>query len=386
MCDMDRLLATDLADLAALRRHLHAHPEVSGREVRTAARIAQALAATGAGRVVTGLGGHGVAGVFAGARPGPTVLLRCELDALPIEQTGTPLWRSATPGTGHLCGHDGHMAIVMGVARMLSRVPPASGRVVLLFQPAEETGTGAVAVCADPAFAALAPDWAFALHNLPGLARGEAHVPDGLASMASVGLRLAFAGVEAHAAAPEDGRSPGGALAHLMTALPALSGGTFPDEDFRLVTLTHVRLGEPAFGIAPGRGEVFVTCRATSDDALEALVEEAVALAWAAAGDLTLDAEKCDGFLAGINDPRAAGILRDAATRVGLHATRGRPLRASEDFGRFGHDCPAALLFLGAGPGPALHNPDYDFDDGLIAPGAELLLAAARTVTGGTDP
>ena len=171
-----------------------------------------------------------------------------------------------------------------------------------------------------------------------------------------------------------------------MTALPALSGGTFPDEDFRLVTLTHVRLGEPAFGIAPGRGEVFVTCRATSDDALETLVEEAVALARAAAGDLTLDVERCDGFLAGINDPRAAEILRDAAARVGLHATRGRPLRASEDFGRFGHDCPAALLFLGAGPGPALHNPDYDFDDGLIAPGAELLLAAARAVTGGTDP
>ncbi|WP_179380417.1 amidohydrolase [Jannaschia marina] len=382
---MEELTDADIADLTALRRALHARPEVSGDEVETAARIATELAALGVDHLVTGLGGHGVAGVFEGTTPGPTVLLRCELDALPIEETGTPPWRSGRAGIAHLCGHDGHMATMLGVGRMLARARPAAGRVVLMFQPSEEDGRGAIAVCEDAAFADLAPDWAFALHNEPDIARGVAHVPDGLSSAPSVGLRLAFTGVEAHACAPQDGRSPAAAMARLMTALPALSRGAFPEEDFRLVTLTHARLGEPAFGIAPGRGEVFVTCRTCSDATLAILETDIYALAQATANAESLEFEltEHDRFLAGVNDPDAAHALRAAASAVGLEAIRGSPLRASEDFGRFGHDCPAALLLLGAGPGPALHNPDYDFDDGLIAPGAALLLRAARAVLDG---
>ena len=381
---MDHLAPDDLAALTKLRRALHAHPEVSGAEVGTAARIARELHDLQADAVITDLGGHGVAGVFEGAFPGQTVLLRCELDALPITEVGTPPWRSTVPGTAHLCGHDGHMATMLGVGRMLARARPARGRVVCMFQPAEEDGSGAIAVCADPAFSALAPDWAFALHNEPDIPRGVAHVPDGLASAPSVGLRLAFQGVEAHACAPEDGVSPAKAIADLMRDLPGYSGGLFPNADFRLVTLTHASLGAPAFGISPGGGEVFVTCRTTSDATLSALVAQVRTAAEMRAGadDLKLTVTEHDAFLAGVNDPRAALILRDAATAAGLDAIPGLPLRASEDFGRFGHDCPSAMLLLGAGPGPALHNPDYDFDDDLIAPGAALLIGAVRTILG----
>lgn len=378
---MDRLTNSDLAALVALRRELHTHPEVSGQEVWTAARIADALRELGADQIVTGLGGHGVAGVFAGPAPGPTVLLRCELDALPIEETGTPAWRSTIAGKGHLCGHDGHMVTILGVGRMVARNRPATGRVVLMFQPAEEDGSGAIAVCADPAFAPLAPDWAFALHNEPDIPRGIAHIPIGLASAPSVGLRLSLTGIEAHACAPEDGVSPAATMADWMTLFPNLSRGVFPDDDYRLVTLTHARLGEPSFGIAPGRGEIFLTCRTTSDAALDRLVAEIRDLVSNHPPNLAVEMTEHDHFLAGVNDPRAAAILRDAASAAGLDAQDGVPLRASEDFGRFGHDCPAAMLLLGAGPGPALHNPDYDFDDDLIAPGAALLLGAVRLVT-----
>ncbi|UWQ16215.1 amidohydrolase [Jannaschia sp. M317] len=381
---MDRLTNSDLSDLIALRRDLHRRPEISGEERETAACIAGALRALPVDRVITGLGGHGVAGVIEGAAPGPTVLLRCELDALPIHETGTPDWQSEIPGKGHLCGHDGHMVTVLGVGRILCRTRPARGRVVLMFQPAEEDGTGAIAVCEDSGFAPLAPDWAFALHNEPDVPRGVAHVPDGLASPPSVGLRLAFTGTEAHACAPETGTSPGDAMAALMTALPALSGGTFPQDGYRLVTLTHAVLGAPAFGIAPGRGEVWITCRTTSDASLaelEAMIRDQAARAAEAAG-LTLEVTEHDRFLAGINTPEAAALLRAAASEAGLDAVPGVPLRASEDFGRFGHDCPSAMLLLGAGPGPALHNPDFDFDDDLIAPGAALLVGAVRRVTG----
>jgi amidohydrolase len=381
---MDRLSNSDLSTLIALRRDLHARPEVSGAEEKTAARIADVLSWIGADQVVTDLGGHGVAGIFLGAAPGPTVLLRCELDALPIEEVGTPDWRSTVPGTGHLCGHDGHMVTMLGVGQMLARTRPAKGRVVLMFQPAEEDGSGAIAVCDDPAYAPLTPDWAFAQHNEPEIPRGVAHVPVGLASAPSVGLRVAITGVEAHACAPEDGLSPAVAMADLMTALPALSRGPFPADDFRLVTLTHARLGEPAFGIAPGRGEVMVTCRTTSDASLTdlvALVRGRVAMVTDGTG-LSVEITEHDHFLAGMNHPEAARILHSASEAAGLKTMAGAPLRASEDFGRFGHDCPAAMLLLGAGPGPALHNPDYDFDDDLIAPGAALLLGAARAITG----
>ncbi|MEL7182663.1 MAG: amidohydrolase [Pseudomonadota bacterium] len=377
---MDRLRPTDLTALVALRHDLHRHPEVSGQEEATAHRIADTLSAMGVDQIVTGLGGHGVAAVIASGVPGPTVLLRCELDALPIQETGTSAHHSVVSGRAHLCGHDGHMATVLGAGRMLLRRRPARGRVVLMFQPAEEDGTGAIAVCDDPAFAALAPDWAFALHNMPDIKKGTAHVPVGLSSAPSVGLTLAFAGVEAHACAPETGISPGAAMASLLTGLPALSQGAFPAPDFRLVTVTHAQLGRPTFGIAPGQGTVFATCRTASDATLSALIGDARASAedTARAHGLTLTVAEADRFLAGVNDPHAAALLQGASDAVGLVTVPGLPLRASEDFGRFGHDCRAAMLLLGAGPGPALHNPDYDFDDDLIGPGAAVLVHAAR--------
>ncbi len=380
---MTRLSPTDLSDLTALRRDLHRHPEISRQEAATAARIAAELRDLGIDTVTEGLGGHGVAGVIDGAAPGPTVLLRCELDALPIAETGNAPWRSTIPGKGHLCGHDGHMVTMLGAARLLLRDRPAHGRVVLMFQPAEEDGSGAIAVCNDPRFAAIAPDWAFALHNEPDIARGIAHIPDGLASAASVGLHIALSGAEAHACAPETGMSPGPAMAALMTALPAMSSGMFPQANYRLVTLTHAAMGAPAFGIAPGQGSLYITCRTTSDVSLATLVDEARARAeeTATAHKLTCQITEHDAFLAGINDPRAAHILREAARTAGLDAIPGLPLRASEDFGRFGHDCPSAMMLLGAGPGPALHNPDYDFDDTLIAPGAQTLVNAVHAVT-----
>ena len=152
------LSAGDLADLTAFRQELHRFPEVSRQEQATAARIVQALAPLQPDQLVTGLGGHGVAAVFNGLAEGPTVLFRAELDALPITELSDAAYRSTIPGKGHLCGHDGHMTLLIGLGRLIARKRPARGRVVLMFQPAEEDGSGAAAVVADPGFAALRPD------------------------------------------------------------------------------------------------------------------------------------------------------------------------------------------------------------------------------------
>ncbi|MFO7608685.1 MAG: M20/M25/M40 family metallo-hydrolase [Candidatus Krumholzibacteriia bacterium] len=179
-------------DLVALRHRLHALAELSGAEAATAAAVADLLRACAPADLLTGLGGHGVAAVFAApaGAPGPTVVLRAELDALPIPETLDLDHASLTAGCAHKCGHDGHTAILLGVARELAATPPAGGRVVLLFQPAEETGQGAARVAADPRFLDLSPDWLFALHNLPGYPAGKVLVRAGAFCAGSAGLTV----------------------------------------------------------------------------------------------------------------------------------------------------------------------------------------------------
>ena len=379
----------DIVELTALRQHLHRFPELSGQEAETARRIAANLAALNPDQLITGLGGHGIAGVFDGAAPGETVLVRCELDALPIHEMSVVPHRSTVAGKGHLCGHDGHMVTVLALGRLLSRQRPARGRVVLLFQPAEEDGSGAAAVITDPAFQALRPDWAFALHNMPGLARGRCRLAAGPINCASVGLKIQLEGKTSHAAQPEAGLSPGHAMAQLIAQFAHLSSGAGAlGPDYRLATVTHARLGEPSFGISPGSSEIRVTLRTVLDGAmagLKARSEQLAAQAIAGTG-LKLSVSYHDDFAASVNDRAATALVAQALTALEIpFGAEDLPMRASEDFGRFGSlpGTKAAMFLLGAGDShPALHNPDYDFPDDLIAVGASVFHQLTRKILG----
>ncbi|ASP23146.1 putative hydrolase YxeP [Antarctobacter heliothermus] len=363
-----------LGKARALRHDLHRLPELSGYEGETAARIAAEMAALGARQVVTGLGGTGVAAVFGEGHA--ALLIRAELDALPIMETGQPAHRSQRSGVAHLCGHDGHMAILHAVAQALAVSPPAS-RVILLFQPAEEIGAGARAVLDDPRFAELGATMAVSLHNLPGMPRGAVALRAGPVNCASRGLKVRLSGRTAHASEPEKGLSPGVALAGLIPALGALSR-TLPTEDagFRLATVTHARLGVPAFGVAPGEAEIYVTLRTLLDDAMAALEAEARALVAEIAQGFDVEITVHEAFGHCVNHPDATAMLERAAQDMPRHEAA-LPMRASEDFGLFGNAMPSAMIFLGAGDEcPALHAPDYDFPDSLIEVGAQLFLRA----------
>ncbi|MGM9402366.1 amidohydrolase [Aliiroseovarius sp. KMU-71] len=365
---MPVLSQDQLSQLTALRHALHRRPEISGEEAETAEVIADELTNLGADRIWRGLGGHGVAAEFTGASDGPTVLLRCELDGLPIREISDLPYRSEVEGKGHLCGHDGHMVSMLGVAMYLAR-RPACGRVILLFQPAEETGAGAQAVIDDPRWAEIKPDFAFAYHNLPGRPLGEIGLRSGPGNCASRGMQILFEGRSSHAAAPQDGLSPAAAMATLMEALPALGSGQIGDEGFALSTLTHAKLGEPTFGIAPADGELRVTLRAVTNDRMERLMAKAQALVSEARGDLKVQLHWHDVFRAVINNADAVQIARDVAQALG-HETHEMtaPMPWSEDFGRFADDgASAAMLYVGSGVNqPQLHNPDYDFPDALL--------------------
>ena len=365
----------DIAELTAWRRDLHRQPELSGEEVQTAATVAAMLRATAPDRIVTGLGGHGVAALYDSGVPGPRVLFRSELDGLPIEDLGEVPHRFMVPGQGHLCGHDGHSAILAGMARMLGRRGPDRGSVVLMFQPAEENGSGAARLVGDPAFAQFRPDYAFAIHNLPGIPLGEVGIVDGPTTCASRGMILRLNGRTAHASMPETGLSPAQAVATLLPELAALGtqDAATADPDFALVTVTHARLGAPAFGVAPGDAEVHATLRALTDARMARLVADAESLAHEVTSreGLRLEISYDDIFVACRNDPDATGIVRRALGALGVkHGPYMLPLRGSEDFGGFGADAKLALFFLGSGlDRPAPHNPDYDFPDDLIGIG-----------------
>lgn len=380
------LTNSDIAELIALRHDLHRHPEISGEEGETARRITKALETAPPDTLLTGLGGHGVAAVYAGAESGPTVLFRCELDALPIEEQGDLPHRSTRPGKGHLCGHDGHMTVMLGLARLLSRHPPARGRAVLLFQPAEETGAGATAVLADPQFETISPDYAFSLHNMPGLPLGHVGLIPGPVNCASRGMAITLTGKSAHASEPENGTSPMATLSSLMPRLTALSHGTPQHADFTLATVTHAQMGAPAFGIAPGEATLYVTLRTLTDDRMAALSEAAETLVEEAANahGLTFALTYHDIFSHCENHPDATQIMRNALDTLNIaHDDSGLPMRASEDFGRFGQHAKSAMLFLGAGTDhAALHNPDYDFPDDLLPLGAQIFHRVARDLLG----
>lgn len=377
---------SDLVELTAFRRALHSRPEISGQEVETAATIAAALKELSPSKIITGLGGHGVAAVFDSSVSGPTVLFRAELDALPIHEISDATWRSEIDGKGHLCGHDGHMTMLLALGRLLSRQPIAKGRVVLMFQPAEEDGSGARAVVADPQFAELAPDWAFAIHNEPGKPFGYVATRAGLINCASQGMKITLTGKTAHAATPEDGVSPVQAISELIPALSALGLGGKLDDAFRLVTITHVNIGEPTFGIAPGEATLFATLRSAYDDPMAGMVTDAQRIARDIADrhGLNIAFEVFDDFAASVNHPEAAGIAIKAMDRLGVpNGSEGLPMRASEDFGVFGWGAKAAMLCLGPGEDhAALHNPDYDFPDDLIPIGASIFERIARDLLG----
>lgn len=382
----EKLTNADIAELTGFRRQLHMRPEISNEEEETAKAVVDFLADTRPDAVLTGMGPHGIAIVYEGGEPGPTVLLRCELDALPITEISDLPHRSTIAGKSHMCGHDGHMAVLAAVARQLGRRRPARGKVVLMFQSAEETGNGAADAIADPRYAKIAPDYAFSLHNLPGTPLGHVRLKEGVVNCASRGMRIVLTGKTAHSSMPETGTSPMHAVSRIMPALEKLSAGAFSSDDFALVTVAHVNMGEAVFGIAPGHAEIHATLRTRLDERMADLVASAEALVAEAAGKsgLGYEIDYHEVFTASLNDPEATAKLRTALDYEGIsHDEDELPMRASEDFGQFGRSAKSAMFFLGAGERhPQLHNPDYDFPDDLIPIGSKVFLRTVRNILG----
>jgi amidohydrolase len=362
--------------LRALRRKLHRRPELSGQEIKTPEFILEYLQACPPDEILEELGGTGMALLYEGEEEGPTLMFRCELDALPIQETSGSMHASLVKGVSHVCGHDGHMAIITGLAEKLGEERPARGRVVLLYQPAEETGEGALQVLKDPRFAQIKPDYVFALHNLPGYPLGAVVVREGVFSIASRGMIVELEGLTAHAAQPETGNSPAPALSELLMEMPQL-----PEQlsfnDFCLLTPIYVRLGEKgAFGTAPGVAQLMFTLRATRREDMQQLVEKAVEKVKKTAQkhDLNVNISWSDVFESTESDAESVTLVTEAAQQLEMPLQQlETPFRWSEDFGQFTLKHKGALFGLGSGEKQyPLHHSSFDFPDPLLPQGVNL--------------
>jgi len=396
--------------LKEIRQQLHRLAETAHQEKETAAFVAARLREAGIEDIREGIGGYGLVATIDSRRPGPALLFRAELDALPIDETISLPYASRNSGVAHKCGHDGHMSVLIGLAQALQDRPLARGKVHLLFQPAEETGEGAEKMLGDHKMSGIAPDFAFALHNLPGFPLHSVLLREDVFAAGSAGLIIRLTGNTAHAAHPDQGRSPAPAVAALISSLQELPGSVLPSGRFGLATIIHVRIGDEAFGTTPGRAVLMATLRAWEPEDLEQLREQAVGLAYevAEAQGLECGHEWTEVFHPTVNNPEAVALVRKAAEKLvaSRAAKRGgdqtgyqsekraefetlkrsggqsvpleirdmaHPFSWSEDFGMFTNRFTGALVGIGAGEDHAhLHDTRYDFPDEILETGIAL--------------
>jgi amidohydrolase len=361
--------------LLALRRALHQFPELSGAEWETRQRIRQFLEEHAGALRIREIAQTGLLCSIAAAKPGPAVLFRADTDALPIADQSGASDASRREGLGHQCGHDGHTAMLCGLALYLNQHPPRRGTAYLLFQPAEETGQGALQVLSDLDREGLAMDFAYAIHNLPGLPLGQVICRTGRSTPSVVSLALDLLGQTAHAAEPWKGRNPSGALAELLLWARGREVQDPLSPDFALLTPVGLQMGGAFYGTSAGSASLHFTLRADTDASRDAQLQALLQQAGALAGrdGLKLEHRSLQPFAACHNHPQAAEAVHAAAQRAGLEAGPGEaPFPWGEDFGFIAARYPSALIGLGAGDLPPLHHPRYHFPDGLLAPGIAL--------------
>jgi amidohydrolase len=368
--------------LTRWRRHLHANPELTLYEERTAAFVQARLAELGI-PFVAAIGGHGVVATLARGNSNRSVGLRADMDALPIQETSGVTHASTNPHVMHACGHDGHTTSLLGAAALLAADPSWSGTVQLVFQPAEEGGGGARSMIADGLFERFPMERIFAYHNWPGLEAGTVAVHDGAVMAAGNRLHFTICGHSGHAAMPHLTRDPMVAAAHLLLALQSIVSRTVDPLDSAVVTIATMQAGLAANQI-PDQAIMRGTMRALRGEVRD-IVEQAVrriAEGVARSFDVTIDVNIPEGIPVTANTPAERDLAVEAATSAGLPLRRDlAPAMTGEDFAWYLGHRPGAFVWIGNGRadgGRDLHNANYDFNDAILPAAAGFLAGVAK--------
>lgn len=362
-------------EVAAWRRDIHENPEILYETHRTSALVADKLQSFGCDEVATGIGRTGVVAVIRGKSDtlGRAIGLRADMDALPMQEQGDIPHASKIPGAMHACGHDGHTAMLLGAAKYLAETRNFDGTAVVIFQPAEEGGNGAEAMCKDGMMERFGIDEVYAIHNSPGLEIGKFALRPGpiLASVDEFTIQLQGHG--GHAAKPQETVDTTVLMAHLICALQTVVARNMDPVLQGVLSITSAETSSKAFNVIPDRAEVRGTIRTHSPEVrkmiperLQAIVE-GITSTFGGSADLSFHL----GVPVTINDAVATEHARRAAETVAGEAGCVEvPLAmGGEDFSFMLEERPGAMIRLGNGLSAGLHHPEYDFNDEAIPVG-----------------
>ena len=375
--------------IIALRKELHQNPELSGQEFETARRIRRFIEEHNPTNIIENIGGSGLAVVYDFPLDGPTVTIRCELDALPIQEENEFRHRSTVNGISHKCGHDGHMAIVAGLIFWIKEQTFSSGKIVLLFQPSEENGKGAERIMNDEKFRALQTDYIFALHNIPQQPMNAIITMDFGFSAEVQSFIVTLKGKESHAADPDNGINPSLGIAEILSNLSKLNNNDPLAENFAVLTPVHITMGQKAYGISPADGELHYTIRTWESEKMTILKSKIVEAleAICTSHKLEYDIKWLEYFPTSRNNRESnSHVLRAARQNNFEIIEKSYPFRFGEDFGWFSKEYKTAMFGLGAGMDtPPLHNSFYDFPDEIIETGIDMFKTIIASVFLGGD-
>ncbi|MEN5033213.1 M20 aminoacylase family protein [Pseudomonas sp. TWI929] len=368
-----------------LRRAIHQQPELGFEEFATSARVASHLREWGY-EVHPGMAGTAVVGTLRNGK-GPTLGLRAELDALPIEEQSDKPWASTVPGKMHACGHDGHTAMLLAAACELARERNWRGTLHLIFQPAEEGhgGSGAKRMLDEGVFERFPCDAVYALHNSPGMPLGQFGVLAGPRMASTDSVTIVIHGNGGHGAMPDRTIDPVVVGASLVLALQTIVSRNVPPSETAIITVGAFLAGDAA-NVIPGQAELRLSVRALDPTVRRLLRQRIQALAehhaqsYGAAAEVSFG----EGYPVLVNDPQASQlaeqVLRDWLGDEGL-AKGQKPICASDDFAFWLEQVPGCYLLIGNGEGSGsceVHNPCYDFNDLALPLGATFWVRLAR--------
>lgn len=374
-------IADRLETFAAIRRDIHAHPEIGFQEVRTSGIVVEKLKEWGI-EVHAGIGGTGVVGIIEGNGPGRSVGLRADMDALPIEEETNLPWRSTRPGVSHACGHDGHTTILLAAAQRLAETRDFPGRVVLIFQPAEEGLGGARAMIADGLFEKFPCDEVYGLHNSPYTDPGVVGIKPGVAMAGADFFDIRVKGVGSHGASPQHSKDPIMVATALAQALQTIRSRNAPPHEAAVLSITQIHAGA-AYNVVPSEAVLSGTMRFFTDEAAERMRTRMreISAGLAAAFGVEIDVDIRDIFTVLENDGGLSEIVAGIAAEVtgkDLVKIQDEAATGSEDFADMLKAAPGVYFTVGHKGEVPLHNPGFVFDDDAIPLGASMLVRVAE--------
>ncbi|MDA3885175.1 MAG: amidohydrolase [Candidatus Delongbacteria bacterium] len=368
-----------MLNLIKIRKEIHSNPELSGKEVNTVKYLKNILNDLQPDKMLEIAGSLIV--VFNGDKKRKVIAFRADIDALPIQELNPLKYASKKPNIAHLCGHDGHTAILLGLAEKVSKNKSKEGSIVFIFQSAEETGQGAKALMENKKFRDLKINKIYGFHNIPSFKLGSLLLKSGTFASGSIGMTVKLVGRSSHASEPEKGISPIFAVNKVLSEIEKLNSSKKYQNSGSFATVVGINAGDKAFGTSPSNAEIYLTIRSQNNNTIEEIIER-IKKAAQIDPKLVVSFKFTEEFLAVDNNKDIFKSMKQHCKRNEIEFQElDKPFPWSEDFGYYTEKIKGFFIGIGSGVNrPHLHNPNYDFPDEIIEKSVKTLYLIYETM------